>query len=175
MSDLLKISDKQRESWKQEARAIRNYLWKHCFNKDLESFTQYPKSRHQDATNLLFVLLQFLNRHDERTKRIIEQTCKELCTKEVFVSRYLAEDGLQGGEGAFALCSFWLIAALAAVGKYEEALHKYTLLEKHINPQGLISEEIESESGEYLGNYPQAFSHLGLILAAYYLHRYQEN
>lgn len=154
---------------------IKDWIWEHCYDEHREEFKQYPEAKHQDATNFLFVLLQFLDRHDPRTKRIIEHTHAQLAYKSVFIYRYLNADGSARGEGAFLLCTFWYIAALAIVEETKEAhdlLHTFlTYIEGH----GLLSEEMNGETGEYLGNYPQAFSHLGLIMAAYYIQRYGED
>lgn len=153
---------------------IQEWVWEHCFDEHREELRQYPHAHYQDATNFLFVLLQFLDRHDPRTKRIIEHTYAQLGYKDIFIYRYLNADGSERGEGAFLLCTFWYIAALAIVEETAQAhdlLH--TLLTK-LEGHGLLSEEINPENGEYLGNYPQAFSHLGLIMAAYYIQRYGE-
>ncbi|MDG7029589.1 MAG: glycoside hydrolase family 15 protein, partial [Nitrososphaerota archaeon] len=82
------------------------------------------------------------------------------------VYRYKTDDGLEGEEGAFALCGFWLVACLARLGRVEEATKNFEELLGHANHLGLYSEEVDPKTGEALGNFPQAFSHMGLILAA---------
>jgi len=153
---------------------IKTWIWEHCYDAQQGIMKQYPSTQNQDATNFLFVLLQFLDKHDPRTAAIIEHTREQLGYKKVYVYRYFNEDGTPRGEGAFLLCTFWYISALAIIGDPKEAHDLFhTFLEK-VNEQGLLSEEINTTSGKYLGNYPQAFSHLGLIMAAYYLNRYSK-
>ena len=82
------------------------------------------------------------------------------------IYRYLHEespDGIPGGEGAFLLCSFWLVDNLAKQGRLDEALHLYDSLCARAGPLGLLPEQIDPSSGAFLGNYPQAFSHIGVI------------
>lgn len=153
---------------------INDWIWKNCYNEKLKSLTQYPKTNYQDATNLLFVLLHFLDKNDPLTKEIIKNTCKELSYKDVFVYRYKRKDEFKGKEGAFILCSFWLISALAITGQVKEAERLFKKFEKLIGDNGLISEEISPENKEYLGNYPQAFSHMGYIMSAYYIDKYKK-
>ncbi len=172
MAGELGVEEKKLGEWKKAGKEIREWTWENCYSEELGSFVQYPGSSHQDATNLLFIPLQFLDRHDEKSRKVIENTCKELAHKDIFVYRYLSDDGLEGGEGAFLLCTFWLIASLAAVGRRKKAMRIYRELEKRISKSMLMSEEIDSETGDYLGNFPQAFSHMGLIFAAYYIERY---
>ena len=83
-----------------------------------------------------------------------------------FVRRYLTDDGVGGPEGAFILCGFWLAEALALQGRVDEAQEIFTSHANASNHLGLLAEEIEPGSKELLGNFPQAFSHLGLINAA---------
>ncbi|MGH7203606.1 MAG: glycoside hydrolase family 15 protein [Candidatus Levyibacteriota bacterium] len=153
---------------------IKEWIWKYCFDAQREQLKQYPESANQDATNFLFVLLQFLDRHDPRTKRIIQHTHDQLAYNNIFLYRYMNADGTERGEGAFLLCTFWYIAALAIVEQTKEAhalLHEFLAYQ---GEHGLLSEEMDVETGNYLGNYPQAFSHLGLIMVAYYIARYGE-
>ena len=93
-------------------------------------------------------------------------------TKDGLVLRYLNEeglnaDGLTGEEGTFVICSFWLVSALAQAGEIERAEQLFDQLAGYANDLGLLAEEIDTATGEQLGNFPQAFSHIGLITAAY--------
>lgn len=153
---------------------IENWIWTHCFREDEQIFTQHAETDAQDATTFLYPLVQFLDKDDAHTKEIVESARSALCHNGVFVYRYLAEDGLGGQEGAFNLCTFWMISALAKVGKTEQARNVFDEYETHIASSGLMSEEIDPQTGQYLGNFPQGFSHLGYIMAAYYLNKYHE-
>ncbi len=174
MQDILRLTDTQIKEFTALEKEIHDWIWEHCYDTKKQTFTQYPNSDSQDATNLLFVLLQFLDKHDPRTKTIIENTCAELSREEVFVYRYLSEDGLEGEEGAFLLCSFWLISAWSIIEDTDTASKLLTAFQPTMNDQRLLSEEMDVDSGEYLGNYPQAFSHLGYVMSMFYLHKYTE-
>jgi GH15 family glucan-1,4-alpha-glucosidase len=151
---------------------INDWIWANCYDPVNKTFRQYPETPRQDATNLLFVLLQFLNKHDPLTKSIIQQICKELSHKDIFVYRYFTDDGVRGKDGAFLLCTFWLISAWAILEDTEKALKLFNKLEDFMDESGLLSEEIDPDTGDYLGNFPQAFSHIGFIMSAYYLNKY---
>jgi len=174
MARVLGIEGDKKKQWSRLERTIKQWIWKNCYDEKMGSFTQHPDTVYQDSTNFLFVLLQFLNRHEARTKDIILSTCRELSYKKSFVYRYLVDDSLEGKEGAFMLCTFWMMAALAAVEETDEALKHYYNIRKYTDKTMLIAEEIDPDSGEYLGNFPQAFSHMGLILASYFIDRYRK-
>lgn len=166
----LGLSDDALKICSQLADSINSWIWDNCFKGGV--LVQHPKTNEPDATNFLFVLLQFLDKREPLTKKIIEKTAEELSHNEVFVFRYLKKDGLPGGEGAFILCSFWMISALAILEDVEPAIKIFNWLEKYMKPHGLLSEEVDPEDGSYLGNYPQTFSHMGYIMSAYYLNKY---
>ncbi|HUY85055.1 MAG TPA: glycoside hydrolase family 15 protein [Candidatus Dormibacteraeota bacterium] len=149
---------------------IKQWIWQNCY--EAGKLSQYPDSKEVDATNFLFVLLQFLDKHDPLTREIIDNTAERLSYQKIFVYRYLQPDGLPGEEGAFLLCSFWLISALAILEDVDGAVDLFEKLEKYFKPQGLLAEEIDPASGAFLGNYPQAFSHMGFIMSAYYIDKY---
>lgn len=174
LQGLLGLSDKEVGVCHNLANNIKNWLWQNAYSAEIKNFSQYPDTEAVDATNLLFVLLQFLDKHDPKTRQIIDNTRSKLGFNEVLVYRYQGKDGLSGKEGAFMLCSFWLISALAIVGDTDEALKLFQKIENSLAPSGLIAEEIDTETGEYLGNYPQAFSQIGYIMSAYYLDRYMK-
>ncbi len=166
--------DKDALVCKELASEIKEWIWNNCYDKKRQVFKQHPETQNQDATNFLFVQLQFLNKHDPTTRVIIENTCKELSFKDVFVYRYLTGDGLPRGEGAFLLCTFWMISAWAILEDTKKATNLLGKFEKYLSKNFLLSEEIDANTQEYLGNYPQAFSHLGFIMSAYYIQRYKK-
>ncbi|WP_366655705.1 glycoside hydrolase family 15 protein [Fodinicurvata sp. EGI_FJ10296] len=104
--------------------------------------------------------------------RCLEQTVqaveRELRSGD-FVYRYIGSDGLEGGEGCFLICSFWLVEALLAVGRIDEGRTLFERLIDQANDVGLYAEEIDPNSGAFLGNMPQAFTHLSLVSAAFHL------
>jgi GH15 family glucan-1,4-alpha-glucosidase len=113
----------------------------------------------------------FLPATDQRMRSTIEAIASEL-TEDGLVLRYRAEeglnaDGLTGEEGTFVICSFWLVQCLAQAGEVERAEALFEQLAGYANDLGLLGEEIDTANGEQLGNFPQAYSHIGLITAAY--------
>jgi alpha,alpha-trehalase len=127
-------------------------------------------SRALDAANLLVPLVRFLPADDARVRATIRRTADEL-TRDGLVYRYLEPDGLPGGEATFLICSFWLVDNLALAGEIGRARELFERLLGCANDVGLLAEQIDPASGELLGNFPQAFSHAGLIGAALNLTR----
>ena len=121
-----------------------------------------------DASTLLASIFGFLPGSDERMRNTVEAISTEL-TENGFVLRYVTgetDDGLSGKEGTFLICSFWLVSALAIVGRMKEASDLMERLLRVASPLGLYAEEFEVDRARHLGNFPQAFSHLALIEAA---------
>jgi len=137
------------------------------------SFVQYFGSDAVDAANLLMPLVLFISPTDPRMIGTIDKAIEELVSDSL-VHRYQigkgAGDGLTGKEGTFSMCTFWLVEALTRAGRLEEARFTFEKMLSYANHLGLYAEEI-GPSGEALGNFPQAFTHLGLISAAYNLDR----
>jgi GH15 family glucan-1,4-alpha-glucosidase len=130
-------------------------------------FRQHYDTDALDASTLLVPLLRFLPPDDERVHATVRAIREEL-TEGGLVLRYRTEatdDGLQGAEGTFLICSFWLVSALSEIGEQREAEHLCERLLSYASPLGLYAEELEASSGRHLGNYPQAFTHLALINA----------
>jgi GH15 family glucan-1,4-alpha-glucosidase len=112
-------------------------------------------------------LVRFLPPDDKRVGATVHAICDEL-TDGGLVLRYRPEetdDGLEGREGTFLICSFWMVSALSEIGDHREAEHLCDRLLSYASPLGLYAEELEASSGRHLGNYPQAFTHLALINA----------
>ena len=115
----------------------------------------------------------FLPATDERMRSTIDAIADDL-TEDGLVLRYRNEegvnaDGLTGEEGTFVICSFWLVCALAMAGELDRAERLFDQLVGYANDLGLLAEEIDTASAEQLGNFPQAFSHIGLITAAWHI------
>lgn len=150
--------------WKRERDRIKEDVLGKGYDKDIKSFIQRYGSKDLDSSLLLLPLVNFLPINDKRVQGTIKACRKELM-REGFLLRYSADDGLAGEEGSFILCNFWLIECLAlssAVDEAKEVLKRTTRAANHL---GLLSEEYDSESGTMLGNFPQAFSHIGYINA----------
>jgi GH15 family glucan-1,4-alpha-glucosidase len=130
-------------------------------------FVQHYGTTALDASNLLIPLVGFLPCDDPRVRATVDAIESEL-TEQGLVLRYRVEetdDGLAGEEGSFTVCSFWLVSALAMIGEHARARRLCEKLLSFASPLGLYAEEIDPASGRHLGNFPQAFTHLGLINA----------
>ena len=157
------------KKWGRVRETIKQAILEKGFSKKLNSFVQSFDSDVLDASSLLIPLMGFLPFDDFRVQGTIAAVLKRLTTPGGLVYRYEADDGLPGSEGNFVLCSFWLIQNLALSGRVEEAEEMFLNVLKYISPLGLFSEEIEAETGRQIGNFPQAFSHIGLINSALYI------
>lgn len=158
------------DRWEESRRAIKEAVVEKGYSETANSFVRAFRDEDTlDATNLLIPMVGFLPADDNRVQETIDATLDRLTTSDGLVDRYEGDDGLPGEEGAFVLCSFWLVNALALSGRDEEAMTIFQNVLQHVSPLGLLAEEIDQESGIHLGNYPQAFSHLGLITSALYL------
>ena len=156
------------EHWKQVRDEIHAEVCQRGYDRDRRTFTQYYGSSELDASVLNIPLVGFLPGTDERVTGTIDAVWREL-GRDGFVSRYSTaetDDGLAGDEGQFLACSFWLVTALAMNGRVDEARRLFERLVGLTNDLGLLAEEYDVAHGRQVGNFPQAFSHLTLILAA---------
>ncbi|MDE1853339.1 MAG: glycoside hydrolase family 15 protein [Thaumarchaeota archaeon] len=151
--------------WASAMKQIKKDVLRHGWNEEKRSFTIFYGSKDLDAATLMLPLIGFLPADDEKMRSTIEAVTKEL-SDGALVYRYRANDGLHGKEGAFLLCGFWLTACLARLGRVGEASNNLQELLGRANHLGLYPEEVDPKTGDALGNFPQAFSHMGLILAA---------
>ena len=136
-------------------------------------FTQHYETTALDASVLLMPLVRFLPPDDERIRATVFAIANEL-TVDGLVYRYRTDetdDGLEGEEGAFTICSFWLVSALTEIGELERARDLCEKLLSYASPLQLYAEEIDPRSGRHLGNFPQAFTHLALINAVVHVIR----
>jgi GH15 family glucan-1,4-alpha-glucosidase len=153
------------DRWRREAAAIRTFVEEQCWSPHLRSYTRIAGSDDVDASLLMMPLMQFGDPRGERMQGTIDAV-QRLLQEGDFVFRYRADDGLGGAEGCFVNGSFWLVSALARSGRVSEASQLMERLCRRANDVGLYSEEIDLESGAFLGNFPQALVHLALIDAA---------
>jgi GH15 family glucan-1,4-alpha-glucosidase len=153
------------EKWERLREAIHSDICHSGYDANRNTFTQYYGSRALDASLLLIPGSGFLPDDDPRVRGTVEAVERELSSGP-FVSRYSTDeavDGLPGSEGAFLICSFWLVTALANVGRKEEARRNLDGLLALQNDVGLLSEEYDPVEKRMLGNFPQTFSHIGLV------------
>ena len=143
------------------------------WSEERQAFVQTLDGHALDASNLLMPLVRFIAPTDPRMVSTLDAIGAELVSDSL-VYRYdvgrAASDGLDGDEGTFSICSFWWVEALARAGRLDEARLAFEKMLTYANHLGLYAEEIGT-SGEALGNFPQAFTHLSLISAAVYLDR----
>src|SRR5438067_883251 len=139
-------------------------------------FVQHYDTTALDASLLLLPLVRFLPPTDERIRATVFAIADEL-TDHGLVLRYRTDqtdDGLEGREGTFMICSFWLVSALCEIGELERARGLCERLLGYASPLGLYAEEVEARTGRHLGNFPQAFTHLALINAVMHVIRAEE-
>jgi alpha,alpha-trehalase len=138
------------------------------------AFTQSFGSDDLDASSLMLTITGFLAADDPRMKATIDATARRLTNERGLVYRYLTRDGLAGEEGTFVLCTFWLAQAQALAGDVEAATATFERAVAAINDVGLLAEEVDLSTGEMIGNFPQAFSHIGLVNAAWAISQAQQ-
>ncbi|MFD7084080.1 glycoside hydrolase family 15 protein [Streptomyces sp. NPDC059918] len=155
-----------RKRWVREREEIRAEIERRGVDPETGAFVQAFDSSAPDATALQAILRGFVAPDDPRAAATIDLIETEL-TRDGHVYRYHGGDGLKGGEGSFVLCTLWLASALAYVGRMEEAEQRLGLVLGCANDLGLLAEEYDPLTRSQLGNFPQGFSHLGVIATAY--------
>jgi alpha,alpha-trehalase len=152
--------------WRADAEAIRQAIVREAWDPAVESLTEHLGGGGLDASLLALPLRRVLPSTHPRMVATTEAVRRRLDAGDGLLYRYLPDDspdGLPGHEGAFLLCSFWLVDNLARQGRLTEAMDLYDSLCGRAGPLGLLPEQIDPSSGAFLGNYPQAFSHIGVI------------
>jgi GH15 family glucan-1,4-alpha-glucosidase len=158
--------------WLSERDRIYNQIMKKGWSEERDAFVQNYGSDVLDASILLMPLVLFIAPTDPRWLSTLDAIGDELVSDSL-VYRYNVEaspDGLRGEEGTFSMCSFWYVEALTRAGRLDEARLAFEKMLTYANHLGMYSEEI-GPTGDQLGNFPQAFTHLALISAAYNLDR----
>jgi GH15 family glucan-1,4-alpha-glucosidase len=157
------------EKWEAIRDTIHNEICTRAFSEKKNSFTQAYGSENLDASLLLMPVVGFLPGSDPRVKGTVEAIERELMPAGL-VLRYdtsKVEDGLPPGEGVFLACSFWMVSSLKAIGRVKDARALFERLLKLRNDLGLLSEEYDLKLKRMVGNFPQAFSHIALVNAAF--------
>jgi GH15 family glucan-1,4-alpha-glucosidase len=166
--------DDSAERWRSIADEIHAEVCERGFDRALGSFVQAYGSNQLDASLLLIPIVGFLPAHDPRIRGTVRAIEERLLIGGEFVMRYESEhtaDGLPAGEGAFLACSFWLVDNYILQGRHAEARKLFERLAARCNDVGLLAEELDPLTGRMLGNFPQAYSHVGLINSALSLSR----
>ena len=166
LADMLRAGDRV-ERWREVRLEIRNAILEQGWSERAHAFTQAFGSDDLDASSLMLLIVGFLPGDDPRMLATVEAVSARLTDKYGLVYRYLARDGLPGKEGTFLLCTFWLAQAWAIVGEVARAKEVFSRAAAFANDVGLLAEQVDPATSELLGNFPQAFSHIGLINAAW--------
>ncbi|GGF33952.1 glucoamylase [Aliidongia dinghuensis] len=151
--------------WREHARRLRQEIERRAWNPTLNSFVATFDGDDADASLLLLSELNFLEPDDPRFAGTVDHVGRMLLRGD-FLLRYATPDDFGVPEVAFTVCSFWYVNALAVIGRRDEARALFVKLLEHRNPLGLLSEDIDTETGELWGNFPQTYSMVGLILCA---------
>jgi GH15 family glucan-1,4-alpha-glucosidase len=174
LADALDARDRVRD-WEQAreeiAATIRGQGWSDAAN----AYTQAFGSAELDASSLLLCIVGFLPADDPRMLATIDAVDRHLTDDRGLVYRYRAADGLPGEEGTFLLCTFWLAQALALAGQTRRARTVFDRAAGFATDLGLLAEEVSADGRELLGNFPQAFSHIGLVNAAWAIASAEQN
>jgi alpha,alpha-trehalase len=155
--------DRWREAWDE----IREAILEHAWSEEAGAFAQAFGSKDLDASVLQIPIVGFLPADDPRMLSTIDAIEERLTDDRGLVYRYVAHDGLPGEEGTFLLCTFWLAQAQAMAGRVDAARATFERAVAYVNDVGLLAEEVDPATGDLLGNFPQAFSHIGLVNAAW--------
>jgi GH15 family glucan-1,4-alpha-glucosidase len=153
------------DRWLAERDAIERFVESRCWSEPAQRYVRAADATETDAAVLLGALLGYRDPRHPRMQATIDAIGRDLA-RGPYLDRYRADDGLTGREGAFLACSFWYVEALARTGRRSEAERLMGELVATSNDVGLFAEEIDPATGDFLGNVPQALTHLALIGAA---------
>jgi GH15 family glucan-1,4-alpha-glucosidase len=165
LADYLDATDRV-VAWTAARQEIRAAILERGWSQSAGAFTQAFGSEELDASNLMLAITGFLPGDDPRMQATIDATAERLSDERGLVYRYRSADGLEGEEGTFLLCTFWLAQAQALAGEIQQARATFERAIAYANDVGLLAEEVDV-GGELIGNFPQAFSHIGLVNAAW--------
>jgi GH15 family glucan-1,4-alpha-glucosidase len=160
------------ERWRTVRTEIREDVLQNGYDPNRDAFVQSYGSKNLDASTLMLPLVRFIRADDPRMRSTIEAIERELTSPHGLVYRYRNfDDGLAGDEGTFVMCTYWLADNLIELGQLDRARALFEKLNGYRNDLGLFAEQIHGDTGELLGNFPQAFSHMALINTAVMLQR----
>ena len=162
----LRVEDETVRRWTTDRDQIHDSILQHGWNERLGAYTQAYGSDELDASSLMLAIVGFLPGSDRRLRSTIDAIERGLSDERGLLYRYRGDDGFDAAEGTFLLCTFWLAHALAVTGQVDRSHDVLDRAASCATSLGLFSEQVDPESRELLGNFPQAFSHLGLVNAA---------
>jgi alpha,alpha-trehalase len=166
LADLLDAPNRI-DDWKPVRDEIAHAITSRGWSERAQAFTQAFDRDDLDASVLMMPIVGFIDPRDPRMLSTLDAIEQRLTDDRGLVFRYLAPDGLAGDEGTFLLCTFWLAQARALAGQVDQATALFERAVSFVNDVGLLAEEVDPATGELLGNFPQAFSHIGLVNAAW--------
>jgi alpha,alpha-trehalase len=167
LADVLGAEAERVSRWRDGRDQIRQAILERGWSNTAGAFTQTFDGVALDASTLLIPIVGFLPGDDPKVRATVNAIAERLTDRRGLVYRYRMDDGLEGVEGAFLLCTFWLAHALALGGEPTRAREVFGRAGALANDLGLLAEEADGATGEMLGNFPQAFSHVGLVNAAW--------
>lgn len=170
LAELLGAEDRV-DDWRAMREEVREAILTDGWSDRARAFTRSFGEDALDASNLVMPIVGFLPADDARMRSTIDAIAERLTDERGLVYRYRSPDGLEGEEGTFLLCTFWLAQAWALAGEVDRARDTFEAAVAFGSDVGLLSEEVEVATGEMIGNYPQAFSHIGLVNAAWAISR----
>ena len=173
LADRLDATDRV-DDWRRARDEIADAIVTKGWSDAAGAYAQSFGSTDLDASNLMLACVGFLPPDDPRVKATVEATIERLTDEHGLVYRYLDDDGLTGEEGSFLMCTFWLAQTLALAGDIDRATTVFERAASFVNDVGLLAEEVDARNGELLGNFPQAFSHIGLVNAAWAITQAQD-
>jgi len=176
LADRLGAQDRV-EAWRLARDEIADVVLEQGWNEEAGAFTQSFGSTALDASTLMLPIVGFLPADDPRIVATVDAVAERLTDEQGLVYRYRTDDGvdgLAGEEGTFLLCTFWLAQALALAGQVDRARAVFERAASSVTDLGLLAEEVDGDTGELLGNFPQAFSHIGLVNAAWAIHQAEQ-
>lgn len=163
------------DGWAQERDQICDAILTEGWSDRAGAYVQAFGGHDLDASALMLAVFGFLPVTDARMAATIDAVATRLTDEHGFVYRYRSDDGLEGAEGSFAICTCWLVRCFALAGRTKEARELFERLASYGNDVGLFAEEVDPATGELLGNFPQAFTHVGLINAAWAIAQAEAN
>jgi GH15 family glucan-1,4-alpha-glucosidase len=166
MREVLALDKDTVAAWSTIRDEIRAVILARGWSEQVGAFTQFFGSADLDASALLLATTGFLPARDPRLLATIDAVADRLTDESGLLYRYRGHDGLDGDEGTFVLCTFWLAHALAVTDQPDRARTVLDRAARCATELGLFAEQVDGETGDLLGNFPQAFSHLGLVTAA---------